>query len=325
MCRAAHPAAGVSQRDAAGGRQPATRHSEAHVLGCRRRRRLSRTPDRPHARVATLAKSFRRTLRSDHSHRSRESVVAIGVGAAGLENRSRPYHRSTPGHHRGRMPVVGPTSTGSSTSPKTRLSVATGQRHAPLARGLLVPPILRGRRIVLFAFGLETAMHDTSTSWALVSAFGLVGGIALYLLAHIALRMRIGGGLGRGRPIASLVLLAALPLATHVAAAAALGILAAVCVALITYEVNRYHEGRALVRARRGTLSGPADWPQPRRGRGALLEYGCGQGPRWQGARRLRRSSSRPAKHGPAARRARRSTGERPATVGGVSAAAGRL
>ena len=184
MCRAAHPAAGVSQRDAAGGRQPATRHSEAHVLGCRRRRRVSRTPDRPHARVATLARSFRRTLRSDHSHRSRGISRRHRSRRRGTRNRSRPYHRSTPGHHRGRMPVVGPTSTGPSTSPKTRLSEATGQRHAPLARGLLVPPIPHGRRIVLFVFGLETALHDTSTSLALVPAFGLVGGIALYLLAH---------------------------------------------------------------------------------------------------------------------------------------------
>ena len=109
--------------------------------------------------------------------------------------------------------------------------------------------------IVLFAFGLQTALHNTATSLALVPAFGLVCGISLYLLAHVVLRLRIGGGLGRGRPIASLLLLALLPVATHVPAAGALGMVAAVCIALIAYEVIRHREGRALIRARRGALS----------------------------------------------------------------------
>jgi low temperature requirement protein LtrA len=108
--------------------------------------------------------------------------------------------------------------------------------------------------IVLFAFGLETALHDTTTSLALVPAFGLFGGIALYLVAHVALRLRIGGGLGRGRPIASLVLLGSLPAAIHVPASAALGMVAAVSVALIAYEVIRHREGRAAIRVSRGAL-----------------------------------------------------------------------
>jgi hypothetical protein len=57
--------------------------------------------------------------------------------------------------------------------------------------------------IVLFAFGLETALHDTTATLNFVPAFGLVGGIALYLAAHVALRLRIGGGIGHGRPIAA--------------------------------------------------------------------------------------------------------------------------
>ena len=63
-----------------------------------------------------------------------------------------------------------------------------------------------------------------------------------------------GGGLGRGRPIAALVLLALLPVATHVPAAAALGMVAAVCVLLIAYEVLWHREDRALIRSRRGEL-----------------------------------------------------------------------
>jgi low temperature requirement protein LtrA len=139
---------------------------------------------------------------------------------------------------------------------QSRLVEATGPRRAALARdgySYLHLPMVAG--IVLFAFGLETALHDTATSLKVVPAFGLVCGTALYLLAHVGFRLRIGGGLGRGRPIAALVLLASLPAATHVPAAAALGMVAAVCVALIVYEVMRHRGSRAFIRARRGELS----------------------------------------------------------------------
>jgi hypothetical protein len=55
-------------------------------------------------------------------------------------------------------------------------------------------------------------------------ALSLCGGVALYLLAHVALRLRIGGGLGRGRPVATILLLALLPIATKVSALTALGL-----------------------------------------------------------------------------------------------------
>jgi low temperature requirement protein LtrA len=184
-----------------------------------------------------------------------ESVVAIGVGAAGLE--------LDPA-------LIGTALLGVTVVAclwwsyfdwliyvtQSRLAEATGARRAALARDVysyLHLPMVGG--IILFAFGLETALHDTAKSLPIVPAFGLVCGIALYLLAHVALRLRIGGGLGRGRPIAALVLLALLPVATHVPAAAALGMVAAVCVALIAYEVMWHREGRALIRARRGALS----------------------------------------------------------------------
>ena len=86
-------------------------------------------------------------------------------------------------------------------------------------------------------------------------AFGLVGGIALYLVAHVALRLRIGGGLGRGRPVSVSPAARTARRTTHVPAAGALGMVAAVCVALIAYEVIRHREGRALIRSRRGALS----------------------------------------------------------------------
>jgi low temperature requirement protein LtrA len=139
---------------------------------------------------------------------------------------------------------------------QTRLSEVEGPRRASLARdaySYLHLPMVAG--IVLFAFGLKTMLPDVTGSLRIVPAFGLVGGIALYLVAHVALRLRIGGGFGRGRPVAAVALLAVLPVARYDPGLVALGLVAAVCVALIAYEFFRHREARALIRTRRGALT----------------------------------------------------------------------
>jgi low temperature requirement protein LtrA len=140
---------------------------------------------------------------------------------------------------------------------KRRLTEARGPRRAALARDVysyLHLPMVAG--IVLFAFGLQDALHDTTAALETVPAFALVGGIALYLLGHVALRLRIGGGIGRGRPAAVLLLVALLPVATHVDAAVALGLVAGICVALIVYEVISHREARTAIRSERGAARG---------------------------------------------------------------------
>ena len=135
---------------------------------------------------------------------------------------------------------------------QTLLTQATGSRRARLARdaySYLHMPMIAG--IVLFAFGLKVTLADTGSALTAIPALCLTGGIALYLLAHVVLRLRLGGGLGRGRPVATLVLLGLFPAALAVPALAALGLVAAVCVALITYEVLRYREDRARIRSGR--------------------------------------------------------------------------
>jgi low temperature requirement protein LtrA len=181
-----------------------------------------------------------------------ESVVAIGVGVAGLDLGPRLVTAVLLGitivaclwwAYFDWVVYVA----------KRRLTEASGPQRAALARdaySYLHLPMVAG--IVLFAFGLQTALHDTAASLDIVPAVGLIGGIALYLLAHVALRLRIGGGFGHGRPAAVLLLAALLPVATRVHADVALGAAAAVCVALIAYEVITHREDRAAIRARRG-------------------------------------------------------------------------
>jgi low temperature requirement protein LtrA len=139
---------------------------------------------------------------------------------------------------------------------QARLAEATGADRATLARDLysyLHLPMVAG--IVLFALGMKTTLAHVESPLPAIPTIGLCGGLALYFLAHVALRLRIGGGLGHGRPVATILLIALIPLAMAVPALTALGLVAAVCAALIAYEAIRYREGRAWIRSRRGAFT----------------------------------------------------------------------
>ena len=139
---------------------------------------------------------------------------------------------------------------------QARLADATGSERAALARDIysyLHLPMVAG--IVLFALGLKTTMADVAQPLPTIPALGLCGGLALYLAAHVATRLRIGGGLGHGRPVATVVLVALIPVALVVPALLALALVTAVLVALIAYEAVRYRYSRAWIRSRRGAFT----------------------------------------------------------------------
>jgi low temperature requirement protein LtrA len=184
-----------------------------------------------------------------------ESIVAIGVGAAGLPLNAGLIVAALLG-----IAVV--TAIWWSYFDwvvfvaQARLAEATGAARAVLARDLysyLHLPMVAG--IVLFALGLKTTLAHVDSSLPPIPALGLYGGVALYLLAHIALRLRIGGGFGHGRPVATILLIALIPLAREMPAISALGLVAAVCASLIAYEAIRYRHARAWIRSRRGAFT----------------------------------------------------------------------
>ena len=184
-----------------------------------------------------------------------ESIVAIGVGAAGLPLDAGLIAAALLG-----IAVVASLWWSYFDwvvfVAQAGLAEATGADRAILARDLysyLHLPMVAG--IVLFALGLKTTLADVDNSLRTIPALGLCGGVALYLLAHVALRLRIGGGLGHGRPVATILLLGVLPLAREVPALAALGLVAGVCTALIAYEALRYPHARAWIRSRRGAFT----------------------------------------------------------------------
>jgi low temperature requirement protein LtrA len=62
--------------------------------------------------------------------------------------------------------------------------------------------------IILVAFGIETTLHQLDEPLAIVPAFGLFGGAALYLLGQVAFLFRATHYLFRRRTIGAGVLLA---------------------------------------------------------------------------------------------------------------------
>ena len=184
-----------------------------------------------------------------------ESIVAIGVGAAGLPLDAGLIAAALLGIAVAAALWWSYFDWAAFVS-QARLAEATGPERAALARDLysyLHLPMVAG--IVLFALGLKTTLAHLGDPLGTIPALGLCGGVALYLIAHVALRLRIGGGLGHGRPIATILLLGLLPLAMAVPALAALGMVVAVCAALIAYEALRYPHARAWIRSRRGAFT----------------------------------------------------------------------
>jgi low temperature requirement protein LtrA len=102
--------------------------------------------------------------------------------------------------------------------------------------------------IALLAVGMKMTLEHIGDPLALVPATALLGGTALYLLAHVAFRMRNVHSLSGRRLVCALVLLALIPLGVTLPALATLGILAGLLVALISYEALRYADARERVR-----------------------------------------------------------------------------
>jgi low temperature requirement protein LtrA len=107
-------------------------------------------------------------------------------------------------------------------------------------------PMVAG--IVLLALGLKKTLGDVGEPLDTVPAVAMLGGTALYLLAHIAMRWRNIHTLNRQRLFCAALLVALVPAAVELPALATLGIVVAVLVTLIAYETRLYGEGRQRVR-----------------------------------------------------------------------------
>lgn len=104
-------------------------------------------------------------------------------------------------------------------------------------------PMVAG--IVLIALGLKKTLAHVGDPLQDVPAAALLGGTALYLLAHVAFRWRNVRRFSTHRLAVAVLLIAAFPAATQVPALATVGSVTAVLVGLVAYETVRFAELRA--------------------------------------------------------------------------------
>jgi len=102
--------------------------------------------------------------------------------------------------------------------------------------------------IVLVALGLKKTIGHFEGHLDAVPAFALLGGLALYLLGHVAFRYRHVRTINRQRLLLSVVLLLLVPVATEIPALAALAVANLLLWAMIAYETRSYGDGRQRLR-----------------------------------------------------------------------------
>jgi low temperature requirement protein LtrA len=108
-------------------------------------------------------------------------------------------------------------------------------------------PMVAG--IVLLALGLKKTLEDVGKELDVVIASAMLGGVALYLLAHVAHRYRNIHTVNYHRLVCAVVLVLLIPVAVELPALAALAGLTAVVWALVGMEAMRFAGARQ--RARR--------------------------------------------------------------------------
>ncbi len=107
-------------------------------------------------------------------------------------------------------------------------------------------PMVAG--IVLVALGMKKTLEHVGDPLHAVPAAALLGGAALYLLAHIAFRLRNVRTLNTPRLVTAIGLIALTPLAARLPALASLALLALILATLICFETLRFAEARERIR-----------------------------------------------------------------------------
>lgn len=126
---------------------------------------------------------------------------------------------------------------------------AEGEQRNRMARdsySYLHLPMVAG--IVLVALGLKKTLGKLDEPLAAVPAAALLGGLALYLLAHVAFRLRNVRTLSVQRLAVALMLLALLPVAVRLPALVVAAGVTSLVAGLIAYETLRFGPQRSRLR-----------------------------------------------------------------------------
>ena len=177
-----------------------------------------------------------------------ESIVAIGVGAAG--------HLS---FGIGVAAVLGvAVSAAMWWTYFDIVAIVSGRRLADAEPGLVQNEMARDSYsymhlmmvagTIMVALGLKKTIGHVGHHLDAVPAFALLGGVALYLLGHVAFRYRHIHSINRQRTLLAVVLLILVPVAMEIPALATLAVVNVLIWAMIAYETRMYGEGRHQVR-----------------------------------------------------------------------------
>jgi low temperature requirement protein LtrA len=125
------------------------------------------------------------------------------------------------------------------------MQAAEGRDRNALARdsySYLHFPMVAG--IVLASLGLEETLAHVDEPLDAVHAFALLGGTAIYLLAHVALRLRNAHTVNVERLVVALVLFALIGAAVHVDALVTIAAINVLLWAMIAYETLHVYDER---------------------------------------------------------------------------------
>jgi low temperature requirement protein LtrA len=183
-----------------------------------------------------------------------ESIVAVGVGAGGLELDVGLIAAALLG-----MAVAGAMWWAYfdfvALVAERRLRSAPPDERVRIARDsftYLHLPMVAG--IILFAVGIKKTLAHIDADLDVVPAVALCGGAALYLLALSAFKRRNIGSFNYPRLVAASALIVLAPIATAIPALLAVGLVAAISVALVAYEFVAYAEARDRIRHANASL-----------------------------------------------------------------------
>jgi len=107
-------------------------------------------------------------------------------------------------------------------------------------------PMIAG--IILVALGMKKTLAHVDHHLEIEIATAMFGGMALYLVAHVAFRWRNLHTLNRQRLVTAGLLVALIPLVVEIDALVALGLMSALLVILISYEAIRFADARDRIR-----------------------------------------------------------------------------
>jgi low temperature requirement protein LtrA len=107
-------------------------------------------------------------------------------------------------------------------------------------------PMVAG--IVLLALGMKTTLGHVDHHLKVVPAVAMLGGTAVYLLAHVAFRWRNVHRFSRERLACAVLLVALIPVAVEIDALITMALLAALLALLLVYETRHFAELRERLR-----------------------------------------------------------------------------